>query len=246
MPFWALETGSLYFAGTNASPRLWPIRHPGYMEDDSSLLREASAVTDWWDMAVIGGHGDDDNHLAAGYRLLANAGVRQWQEAPRRNKAQDWIVVPIVNAYRHSIELALKAGIRDAAACVRMDGGVIEPDASPDVVERRLSRTHSLKDLTGELRRWLGHLRLDQAESISDALDALHDLDATGQTFRYSAVKDGTGASLKFVPARPEELAIDFVATAATLDHMAALLIEGLSLMLDNYAASRREVRADL
>lgn len=213
------------------------------MEDGSSLLRTASEATDWWDMAVIGGCGDDDNHLAAGYRLLANAGVRQWQEAPGRSRAQDWIIVPILNAYRHSIELALKAGIRDAAACERMSG-LAEPDGSPDAVERRLSRTHSLKDLAEELRGSLGRLKLDQAGAVGEVLDALHESDAPGQTFRYSSVKEGKGAGLKFVPARPDELAVDFVATAARLDETAALLIDGLSLMLENYAEMQREICA--
>lgn len=215
------------------------------MEDGSSLLRAASQATDWWDMAVIGGAGEDDNHLATGYRALANAGVEQWRQAPRRNRAQDWIIVPILNAYRHSIELALKAGIRDAAACVRMFG-LEEPDGSPEAVERRLSRTHSLKDLADELRAWLARLNLDQAESVGDVLDALHQLDATGQTFRYSSVKEGKGEGLKFVPARPDELAVNFPATAAALDETAALLIDGLSLMLENYADVQREIRAQL
>lgn len=215
------------------------------MEDGSSLLRTVSEATDWWDMAVVGGCGDDDNHLAAGYRLLANAGVKQWQDAPRRTRAQDWIVVPILNAYRHSIELALKAGIRNAAACIRMSG-LEDPYGSPDAVERRLSRTHSLKDLAEELRVLLGRLKLDQAGAVGDVLDALHEADATGQTFRYSSVKEGKGAGLKVVPARPDQLAVDFAATASALDETAELLIDGLSLMLENYAEMQREIRAHL
>ena len=215
------------------------------MEDGGSLLRTASQATDWWDMAVIGGAGEDDNHLAAGYRALANAGVTQWRQAPRRNRAQDWIIVPILNAYRHSIELALKAGIRGAAACIRMSGPE-EPDGSLDAVERRLSKTHSLKDLAGQLRALLARLKLDQAGTVGDVLDALHEIDATGQAFRYSNVKEGKGSGLRFVPARPDELAVDFPATAAALDEAAALLIDGLSLMLESYAEVQREIRAHL
>lgn len=215
------------------------------MEDGSSLLRTASQATDWWDLAVFGGAGEDDNHLAAGYRALANAGMAQWQQAPRRNRAQDWIIVPILNAYRHSIELALKSGIRDAAACVRMSE-LEEPEGSPDAVERRLSTTHSLKDLAEWLRGLLGRLKLDQAGAVGEVLGALHEMDTTGQTFRYSSVKEGRGAGLKFIPARPDELAVDFPATAAALDETAALLIDGLSLMLEYYAETQREIHAHL
>jgi hypothetical protein len=44
--------------------------------------------------------------------------VERWK-AGRRNDA---IVIPIIYNYRHGIELALKAGIREAAACLRGDG----------------------------------------------------------------------------------------------------------------------------
>jgi hypothetical protein len=216
------------------------------MENSSSLFRGVSELTDWWDMAVIGGPSEDDNHLAAGYRFLAGAGVKQWQEASYRTQAHDWAVVPILNAYRHSIELALKAGIRDAAACVRADG-IGGPDTARDAVEERLAKTHSLKTLTGELKRWTDMPNLggygESSELVNQVLHALHGIDESGQVFRYSLVKQGRGKNRVLVPARPDEQAMDFVATAEALGEVAGLLIDGLSTMLYEYAEFRRELR---
>jgi len=216
------------------------------MENSSSLFRGVSELTEWWDVAVIGGPSEDDNHLATGYRFLASAGVKQWQEASHRTRAHDWAVVPILNAYRHSIELALKAGIRDAAACVRADG-ISCPDAARDMVEERLAKTHSLKTLTDELSRWTDMLNLgghgESSELVGQVLDALHGIDESGQTFRYSSVKQGKGKNRVLVPARPDEQIMDFVATAEALDEVAALLIDGLSTMLYEYAEFSRELR---
>lgn len=203
-------------------------------------------MTDWWDMAVVGGPSEDDHHLAAGYRFLAGAGVKQWQEASYRTWAHDWAVVPILNAYRHSIELALKAGIRDAAACVRADG-IGDPDAAREAVEERLAKTHSLETLTNELNRWTDMLNLagygESSELVDQVLDALHGIDESGQAFRYSSVKQGKGKNRVLVPARPDVQAMDFVATAKALDEVAGLLIDGLSTMLDEYDEFRRELR---
>lgn len=225
--------------------RLWSW-HPVCMENSSPLFRVVSESTGWWDIAVVGGPSDDDNHLAAGYRFLANAGVAQWQEASHRTRAHDWAVVPILNAFRHCIELALKAAIRDAAACVRSDG-LGEPDAARDAVEERLAKTHSLMTLSDELRRWTDLLNLggysESSELVNQVLDSLHRIDESGQTFRYSSVKQGKGKDRVLVAARPDEQGMDLVATAEALDEVAGLLIDGLSTMLYEHAEFRRELR---
>src|SRR5260370_38603164 len=68
-------------------------------------------------------HGDyrwaveGDGALAMGFFDIADTAVERWK-AGRRNDA---IVIAIIYNYRHGIELALKAGIREGAACLRGD-----------------------------------------------------------------------------------------------------------------------------
>ena len=55
----------------------------------------------------------------------------------------------------------------------------------------------------------LGRLDLGQENQLPpdtrEVLAGLHELDASGQALRYSAVKTGTGKNRKLVPARPTE-----------------------------------------
>src|SRR5262249_26445836 len=61
--------------------------------------------------------------------------------------------------YRHGIELALKDEIREAAARLRADG-VTDLDLTPEAVDERLARSHSIGELVDELNLDLGRLRL--------------------------------------------------------------------------------------
>src|ERR1019366_3578311 len=92
--------------------------------------------------AIIGGVWESDGSLAMGFFEIADTAVERWK-AGRRN---DLIVIPIIYNYRHGIELALKTGIREAAACLRGDG-VEDLDVQADKVDQWLSSIHSLEQL---------------------------------------------------------------------------------------------------
>jgi hypothetical protein len=218
---------------------------------ENPLYPQAPANTAWRDTASIGGFRDNDLNLAAGYRRLADIGARQWQvEAEAagcdassfhrlmRRYINDHTVVPILNAYRHSIELALKVGIRGAAACARGDG-VTDPEGGEQEIDDFLASTHSLGCLVEHLRHWLSCLkgaRLNLSPTTAEVLDALHLIDETGQVFRYSTVKQGGRRVRRLVPARPDEQNFDFRATATALSEAADELLSNLDGMLDQYA----------
>jgi hypothetical protein len=80
-----------------------------------SLASSDANGGDWRNTAIIGGPLESDGALAMGFFDIPDTAVERWK-AGRRNDA---IVIPIIFNYRHGIELALKAGIREAPpACV--------------------------------------------------------------------------------------------------------------------------------
>jgi hypothetical protein len=79
--------------------------------------------------------------------------VERWK-AGRRNDA---IVIPIIYNYRHGIELALKEGIRQAAACLR-DDSVADPGVRVDEVNSWVSVTHSIEELVNRLTELINQL----------------------------------------------------------------------------------------
>jgi hypothetical protein len=106
----------------------------------------------------------------------------------------DMLVVLILNLYRHGMALALKDEIREAAARLRADG-VTDLDLTPEAVDERLARTHSIGELVDELNLDFGRLRLGPDNQLPDdalkVLNSLQLLDKTGQALRYSTVKSG-------------------------------------------------------
>jgi hypothetical protein len=75
----------------------------------------------------------------------------------------------------------------------------------------------------------------------------LHDLDTSGQTFRYSTVKEkGPDGRKRRVPARPDEKSFDLVATAAALSGAGNLILNGVSGVLDSYLEYLSDLAADV
>ena len=205
------------------------------------LLTPPHADGSWRDIAIIGGRGEDDGVLAAGFFEAADILVEHW-EAHRPN---DLLALPILANYRHRIELALKDGIRAAAECARRDG-VDDAALIPDDLNTELASTHSVGKLVTTLADLLGRLELGEGQRLpSDTLEVLqsmHLLDDSGQYFRYAAVKVGKGKARKLVAARPDEVHFDLPAVATLLDEVATILLYGVPSVLDQY----REFQQDM
>jgi len=164
-------------------------------DDTSSLLQPVPLGGDWRNTAIIGGRGENDSVLAMGFLEAAGILVDHW----KARRPNDLLALPILALYRHAIELGLKDGIRAAAACLRADGAG-ESDLQPEAVENRLSGTHSVGKLVAELNTCLSRLELGPDNQLPadtiEVLNSLHLLDQSGQTFRYSTVKTGSGKHL--------------------------------------------------
>ncbi len=199
---------------------------------------------DWRNTAIIGGLGESDGSLAMGFFEIANIAVERWK-AGRRNDA---IVIPIIYNYRHGIELALKAGIREAAACLR-DDGVADPGVRVDEVNDWVSATHSIEKLVNRLTNLLGQLHLGPGQQLPaetrDVLTKLHVLDQHGQAFRYSAVKTGPRGVRVLERVRPGEQRFDIVAVAEALHEAGTMVLHGVSGVLGVYSDYQADMRYD-
>jgi hypothetical protein len=200
-----------------------------------SLIPVGAGDGDWRSTAIIGGPWESDGSLAFGFFRLADIAVERWK-AGHRNDA---LVIPIIFNYRHGIELALKEGIRDAAACLRRDGAA-GPGIQADEVDQQLSATHSIGQLVNWLTRLLGQLKLGPGQQMPaetlDVLGKLHVLDHDGQAFRYSAVKAGPRGQRVLERVRPGHQQFDLVAVAEALRDAGTIVLGGVSGVLSSYS----------
>ncbi len=206
-----------------------------------SLVSSGANGGDWRSTAVIGGPWESDSSLAFGFFELADAAVERWK-AGHRN---DTIVIPIIYNYRHGIELALKEGIREAAACLRRDG-VAGPDVQADEVDQWMSATHSIEQLVNRLTKLLGQLQLGPGQQLPaetlTVLRKLHLLDHHGQAFRYSAVKTGSRHPRVLERVRPGQQHFDIVAVAEALREAGTMVLYGVSGVLDDYSSNQADM----
>lgn len=190
---------------------------------DSSGERMAVACVNFADpwVGYMGGY------LRAGHRLV--------EHVVATGREQDYLVYPIVFAYRHHLELKLKYLIRTARQVVG------EPGA--------FQRIHRLEPLWRVCRPLLRRLfsgpdaDLDAAEALICELDAL---DPDGMVFRYPEDRDGA-PSLD-----PDLRHLDLLTVAKRMEALDSLLSgaeTGLDVALENQAEAlliRREMEADV
>ena len=156
------------------------LRHPGRMSD---LFSSLSAAENFRDLACVGYY-NGDTGLAQGFAEAAEAIFSAWQSQTRSN---DRLLPPIAYNYRHALELALKQAIRQASACRRLDGAY-DPELTPQALEAHFKQKqrHRLGLLAQQLAGLLADLNLDELPpDINHLLDSLHQLDPTGEAFRY-------------------------------------------------------------
>lgn len=183
------------------------------------------------EIAVWGGAREDDLAIAHGYLKVAEIAARHWiARGPN-----DYLPIPILYNYRHSIELSLKWLIRTAARCALRDGYCGAEEISPTKLDERL-RTHNIRKLADCLNRYLALLDLPTSEQRIDPeswkqLNWLDSEDATGETFRYAVVGHGP----KSAPARPMQQNVNFYEQVNELHKLAHLLCGGYTSHLSVY-----------
>lgn len=181
---------------------------------------------------------EDDGLLGEGFIAAGNALVRDWTE----HGPNDLLLVPMILSYRHGLELLLKEAIRQAAACVRRDG-VSDPTIDPDAVDTWLKNKagHQLRLLGERLDDLLAMLREDALPAETHAtLNSLHELDPSGETFRYASSWDREGK--RFIPSRrPDASHIDVVAMGKEFQAVASLIGGGVLTVLDLYREMQSE-----
>lgn len=219
--------------------RVPAIGHAGQVTSGIDSLASSAAVgLDLGNTAFAGGPWETDAALAQGFFDVADAAVEHWRAEHR----DDAMAIPIIFNYRHGIELALKAEIREAARCLRRDSDD-DPAIQPSEIDRQLSAIHSIGRLADRLMELLGRLKLGPDQQVPagtlDVLRKLHVLDETGQAFRYSAVKAGAGPRRQRVlqQVRPGQEHFDIVAVANALRRTGTMLLYGVDGVLDAYSS---------
>ena len=156
---------------------------------------------DWHHNAVVGGWSFDDAAIAAGFRRMADIAVENWIT----RGADDGLFLPIVYTYRHAIELLLKQALREAWECLDHDG-VPQPTlirrSQPVRAETWLGTTHDLDELAGQLDACFAVLSMHPADKtmapdVAKTIAELHDLDPSGDAFRYSQVGKPTTSTFR-------------------------------------------------
>jgi hypothetical protein len=197
----------------------------------SDLFSSLSAAEHFQDLAFVG-HYDGDAGLAEGFAEAAEAIFSAWQD---QDWANDRLLPPIAYNYRHALELVLKQAIRQTAGCRQLSGDD-DPRLTAQALEGhfRQKQRHRLGPLAQQLAGGLADLNLDQLPpDTSRLLQDLHQLDPTGEAFRYHGQLK-TSASHVDVPRLVERFRAAF-----------AILHGGVLTALDVHAAFLQEMRTE-
>jgi hypothetical protein len=181
--------------------------------------------------------GGNDATIGAGFIEIADIAVKHWAHVG----PNDLLLLPIIYNYRQGLELLLKEAIRRAAHCLREDGHA-DDELQPERLESWLAQRagHQLRQLANRLDSYLARLNEQTlpADTI-DILEAVHDLDPGGDTFRYTTTwskQDG-----RHVPApRPDSTHIDVVAMGERFHEAANLIGGGVLSILQEYSDAQR------
>jgi hypothetical protein len=188
------------------------------------LYQPASRAGNWRQNAVVGGH-ENDLILADGFWSIAERTLTAIGQQP-----DDSQFVPAMYNVRHSFELALKEGVRSLSLYLRreaqFEGRAVAADLEKAAVEQWVSNTHKIDLLLARLQVLMTQAGIQALPpDVVAVVIALHDLDPTGQAFRYSKVKD---QAKKLVPARPNQVHVDVIALRDLLHEAFRLIAGGL------------------
>lgn len=179
----------------------------------------------------------NDATIGAGFIEIADIAVKHWADVG----PNDLLLMPIIYDYRHGLELLLKEAIRRAAQCLREDGHT-DDELQPAQLETWLSKRagHQLRQLANRLDSYLARLNEQTlpADTV-EVLEAVHDLDPGGDTFRYTTT--WSKQDRRHVPApRPDSTHIDVVAMGERFHAAANLIGGGVLSILQEYSDAQR------
>ncbi len=207
------------------------------------VLSPVGRTGNWPLNAVVERH--DDHGIAIGFAEVADLIVEHWvQRGPN-----DLLFEPLVFNHRHALELVIKAAIRESAARLRADGhrdGKVDRESVDEWLAGKAGHNlHRLATRLDELLIRLGEQRLPP--DTHAVLMSIHELDPTGETFRYAKVKVPGGG---FVDAprpllsKPEDLQahVDIVAMHEHFRAAFSLISGGVLTVLDNIAEFQAEM----
>lgn len=191
-----------------------------------------AVIDDWSELSI-----------AIGFDDAARVLVKHWQE----HGPNDLLFLPILYNHRHSLEIVLKAAIRESARLLRWDGHD-DPGLLPTTLDAWLAGRdagHRLVVLAQRLDDLLKKMELEELPSEThELLTTIHQLDPNGDAFKYATVRDPK--TKQQVPApRPAASHVDVVAMSAHFQEAFGLLAGGVMTVLEQYADYLSELRAD-
>jgi hypothetical protein len=192
---------------------------------DASLAEQMFGPLPGWDdarrRAPAGGPGAKDDVLAWGYAKAANLLV----DHHAFGIAAVQLFWPIAYLYRHAVELRLKDCIRNAelAITIRRARGkltIVQACRARKLAPaEKVLGAHALVPLLDALEARLPVLGCNRLpSSVRTVMQALDQLDRTGEAFRYAAKKDGTPALEENVNFSLERLKKVYNSMLRTLD----------------------------
>jgi hypothetical protein len=207
------------------------------------MFRPVEAGGNWHLNAVVERH--SDHEIATGFAEAANVIVEFWI----RKGPNDLLFEPLVLNQRHALELVVKAAIRESAALLRADGHV-DSNVSQAELDKWLAREakhnlHRLAHRLDELLKRLGEEKLPP--ETHRVLMSIHELDPTGETFRYAKV-NGPDGTFQDAPRPLLSLAtdlqahVDIVAMHAQFKSAFNLLSGGVMTVLELISEYQREM----
>lgn len=187
----------------------------------------------------VGGHLESAEALGQAFLEAADALAEVWRNN-HSTAGVDRLALPIIQTYRHSIELMLKAGCEKTAEVIGFSQALgYGRDTRPTDLENRLGSTHSISRLVGLLNELLSGLADSGAGRMpietTAMLEYLHDLDEHGMAFRYASRRVGKGKAATWEPVRPALTLLDLDNAINQLHAAAAMLDGGLMTYLDAY-----------
>jgi hypothetical protein len=187
----------------------------------------------------IGGTSESAERVGDSFLAAADILAEAWRSERGRDQELS-IALPIIQNYRHAIELILKAQCLHVRRLIRLGRRMgIGGDTEPDNLEAQLG-THAIADLVKILDALMvginpGETSGEFPEDVAQTLKYLHDLDAAGMAFRY-ATQPVPGTKRKvWEPVRPDATPIHLDSAITRLHDAAKLLTWGLGGFLDAY-----------
>ncbi len=200
---------------------------------------QAAPLSEWYRNAWLGEGDRDVWAYLLGFKQAADAVV----DTALASGMQDYLVYPAAFAYRHAAELALKQSLVLAVELATLAALAGEVSVGDEATARRqmdkINSEHSLEKLRLRLKKVMSIAGAEPLPAdISAMLTELHNIDPTGQSFRYSTGSDGR-------PSFPQPRPVD-IARLKNLGKAVDFLCLGVCDWLSNAIQSSHEYLGEL